>query len=107
MEMFQFKGFSPTAPIRVKANRLLSRIQEEAPSDAKTTAILTWDGDEYTCTISIQSRLYPFTVSTSHWNAGIAIDKTEFAIARKLEKRGVHFQVDVAASPSAPARTGS
>jgi hypothetical protein len=107
MEMFQFKGFSPTALIRVKANRLLSRIQEEAPSDAKTAAHLIWDGDEYTCTISIQSRLYPVVVSTSHWNAGIAIDKAEFALARKLEKRGIHFQVDAAAAAGAPARAGS
>ncbi len=94
MEMFQFKGFSPSAPLRVKANRLLAKIQEEAPNDAKTTAHLTWDGEEYTCMISIQSRLYPMVVSTCHWNAGIAIDKTEFALARKLEKRGVRFSAD-------------
>jgi hypothetical protein len=94
MEMFQFKGFSPTAPIRVKANRLMAKIQEDAPNDAKTTALLAWNGEEYTCTISIQSRLYPVTVSTTHWNAGIAIDKTEFTLTRKLERRGVRFHPD-------------
>ncbi|MGZ3659298.1 MAG: hypothetical protein ACXWP1_04280 [Bdellovibrionota bacterium] len=101
--MFQFQGFTPSASIRAKANRLLGRLQEEAPSGAKTSASLVWDGDEYTCTISLQSRLYPITVNTSHWNAGIALDKAEFALARKLEKRGVQF-ITGTSSPAALAR---
>jgi ribosome-associated translation inhibitor RaiA len=91
METFQFKNFSPSAPLRQRANRLLAKILEKAPSDAKVSACLTWEGDAYVCTVGIQCRLYPVAVNAGHRNAAIAIDKAEFALARKLERRGVRL----------------
>ncbi len=91
MEQFHFKGFSPNPQTRMKANRLYSRLLEEAPSGATISGVLEWDGELYQCSIEIGSRIYPIAVSTNHRNAGIALDKAELTLSRKLAKFGVSF----------------
>lgn len=91
MEQFHFKGFNPNPHTMAKANRLFSGLLEEAPSDATISAVLEWDGELYQCAIEIGSRVYPIAVSTNHKNAGIALDKAELTLSRKLAKHGVKF----------------
>ncbi|MGE3262944.1 MAG: hypothetical protein AB7K68_14280 [Bacteriovoracia bacterium] len=100
MEQFHFKGFNPGPHIRVKANRLLSKLLEEAPSDAAISAVLAWDGKLFQCSIEIGSRIYPIAVTTNHRNAGIALDKAELTLSRKLAKHGA--QSMPAGEPSIP-----
>lgn len=92
MQEFLFKGINPTPYLRVKANHLLSRLLEQAPNDAKISGILEWDGTLFHCSIEIGSKIYPIFVSKNHRNAGIALDKAELSLSRKLASHGVKFQ---------------
>ena len=108
MEHFNFKGFSPSEALRVKANRALDRIMERAPSDAKVTAVVEQENDMFHCSIEIGSSSCPFSLETSHKLAAIALDKAELAAIRKLERwSGARFIKMEDASLRAPLRAAT
>jgi hypothetical protein len=93
METFNFKGFTPNDALKIKADRTLDMIMERAPSDARVTATLEQDGEMFHCSIEIGSSSCPFTVETSHKFAGIAVDRAELNLMKKLNRwHGTRFQ---------------
>lgn len=105
METFNFKGFTPNDALKIKADRMLDRIMERAPSDARVTATLEQDGEIFHCSIEIGSSSCPFTVETSHKFAGIAIDRAELNLMRKLDRwHGTRFHQVTSAPIRGPLR---
>lgn len=86
MEHFNFKGFTPSESLKIKAYRIIDKIADRVPSDANVIAILEKDGDQFHCSIEVGSSSFPFSVSTTHRFVDIALDKAEIASLRKLEK---------------------
>lgn len=85
MEHFNFKGFTPSESLRIKAYRALDKIVDRAPSDANIVGVIEKDGDQFHCSIEVGSSSYPFSVSTTHRFVDIALDKMELTALRKLE----------------------
>lgn len=86
MDYFHYKGFEPTSTLRLRANRTAEKILNAAPSDAKLSAMLDWDGERYHCSLEIGSQTWPAAVSTVAHFPAIALDKAEFAMFKKLAK---------------------
>ncbi len=85
MEHFNFTGMGPSESLKLKAYRALDRIADRAPSDANVVGVIERDGDQFHCSIEINSGSYPFLVETTHRFVDIALDKAELAALRKLE----------------------
>ena len=86
MEHFNFKGFDPSESLRLKSYRTLNKIVSRAPSDACVAAVMEKDGDLFHCSVEVVSSGFPFTVSTTHRFADIALDKAGLAALRKLDR---------------------
>ena len=86
MENFLFKGFNPSENLRIKANRLLDKVLDLAPSDAHLSGSLEKVGERYHCSLELGSLACPFSVGKSHKFASIALDNAELSLLRKLEQ---------------------
>ncbi len=86
MEHFNFKGFDPSESLKAKSYRSLEKIVNRAPSDASVVAVLEKGRDLFHCSIEVVSSGFPFSVSTTHRFADIALDKAELAALRKLDR---------------------
>lgn len=84
MEPFYYDGFEPADDVRAKAEALLKKIRLAAPPSARVTGNLELDGELYHCGIEIGSLPLPFAVSMAARFPGVALDRAEFAILRKL-----------------------
>ncbi len=92
MDRFEFRGFVPSDAVRIKAGRMYDRVCDSSPADAVVSALLDWDGERYHCSIEVGSREWPVAVGVAHRFPGIAIDKAELALNRKLARwQGFRF----------------
>lgn len=85
MENFEFRNFSPNKNLKEKSERVLARIAESAPNDARITGVIEKLADRYSCSIEIGSATIPLSVVMSHRFAAISLDRAELSILRKLE----------------------
>lgn len=70
----------------MKANRMLDRILERAPSDARALAVLEREGERYHCSVEIGAASGPLVARTADERALIALEKAERCLRRTLEK---------------------
>lgn len=86
MNQFTYDGFEPADEVRARADALLRKVEAKAPPAARVTGNLELDGDLYHCGIEIGSLPLPFAVSMAARIPGVALDRAEFAILRKLDQ---------------------
>lgn len=108
MDTFHFKGFIPSEDLRLKAERVLDHILEQAPADAQVIASLERAGERYHCHLEIGSASCPLALETSHSFPSIALDKAELTALRKLGRwRGGHFTPGSRDLRRSPLRSGA
>ena len=100
MDQFHFRGFTPDEKTEAKAGRVYQAILDASPEDAKLSAVLEWDGERYHCSVEVGSKVWPAAASVAHRFPGIALDRAEIALQKKLAKW--HGFFNIRTPPSKP-----
>lgn len=82
---FNFVGFGPTENLREKANVVLDRLLESAPSGAVAAALIEKDEYSFCCAIEIYSRKGPLTARGYNSSPDVALENVARSLSNKLK----------------------
>ncbi len=85
MEKIYFDGFEPQENIRSRAKTAIKKIKEAAPEESEPSLSLEFMEGLYHCEMEILHSPVPFKVSMAARLPGLALERAEFAMLKKLD----------------------
>ena len=84
MEGFLFKNFTPSEALSARATRTLERLEDLLPVESTAIGVLEFYDDEFRCALEVSTCDQLFVASESHVFSGIALDRAEQKLKRKI-----------------------